>query len=123
MNFIKKIFGLSDNFNSFLNKNNVTQEELNELGDISVELEINESNKEFVSQLKENKDLQISEGPSQLLGGETLQFVAATITVLDTLWRMSKYVGSKELITLTTSQGKQKMTIKDAIMFIISLKK
>ena len=111
--FISKLFGRKPkDLDSVLKKEGVTKEQLEQLGMLSFELEVNDINREKVSKLSEMKDVKIEKGSSQLMGGEVLSITASAITIIQAL----NWLGSRDVVMIPTSSGgKMRMSVKDVI--------
>lgn len=105
--FSRKPQGVDD----ILKKEGVTREQLEQLGQLSFELKVNDTNREKVSKLSEMKDVKIEKGPSQLMGSQILSITADAYTALQLL----NCLGGLAVITVVRNGGKIKMSVKDVI--------
>ena len=110
---ISRLFGRKPkDLDSVLKREGVTKEQLEQLGTLSFELEVNDINREKVSKLSEMKDVKIEKGSSQLMGGEVLSITASAITIIQAL----NWLGSRAVVMIPTSSGgKMRMSVKDVI--------
>ena len=111
--FISKLFGRKpQSVDDILEKEGVTREQLELLGQLSFELEVNDTNREKVSKLSEMEGVKIKKGSSQLMGAEILNITASAITVIGAL----NWLGSRAVVMIPTrSGGKMRMSVKDVI--------
>ncbi len=110
--FISKLFSRNpQSMDNILKKAGVTREQLEQLGQQSFELEVNDTNREKVSKLYEKEGVKIEKGSSQLMGSQILSITADAYTALQLL----NCLGGLSVITVVRSGGKIRMSVKDVI--------
>ena len=110
--FIEKLFSRKpQSVDDILKKEGVTREQLEQLGQLSFELKVNDTNREKVSKLSEMKDVKIEKGSSQLMGSQILSITADAYTALQLL----NCLGGLAVISVVRNGGKIKMSVKDVI--------
>ena len=118
--FIKKLFKKESSIDDLIRSNGITEEQLRSIGDASFLIEVEESDKSKIERINEIKGLNIKTGPSHSLGLAVLSVSADAFTVLIGLTSLAKWLGKKYFVTINCGEGKQKVTIADAIKHYLS---
>lgn len=119
LGILKRLFGRRKTAEFMLAKEGVTEKQLTRFGKVSFDINVNNSNRECIQQLSNIEGLEISQGPSQLLGGETLSCISSVITIIQALIIIEKWLGDRISVTISSNGEKIRLKVNDAIMYLI----